>query len=90
MSGPYGSGRADVVGSRLTYTITPRLFVSALTQYQSRTTSVSTNARLRWEYQPGSELFVVYSDGRITETPNRIPELQTRSLIVKLTKLFRW
>ena len=91
VAGPFGSGDANVIGSRLTYTITPRLFVAALTQYQSRTSSVATNARLRWEYQPGSELFIVYSDGRSTIDPqNRIPALETRSVIVKLTKLFRW
>ena len=42
------------------------MFVSALVQYNSSTNLVSTNARLRWEYQPGSELFVVYNDDRNT------------------------
>jgi hypothetical protein len=27
---------------------------------------MSASVRLRWEYRPGSELFVVYSDGRNT------------------------
>ena len=40
------------------YTITPRMFASALVHYNSSTTSVETNARLRWEYTPGSDLFV--------------------------------
>ena len=53
---------------------------------------MSTNVRFRWEYQLGSELFVVYSDGRTTvpERPHWYPEMQNRSVVVKLTKLFRW
>ena len=65
------------------------MFVSALVQFQSRTSSVSTNARFRWEYQPGSELFVVYSDGRTTLNPG-FPEVESRSFVVKMTRLFRW
>ena len=50
---------------------------------------MSTNLRFRWEYQPGSELFVVYSDGRTTVGPG-YPNMQSRSFVVKVTKLFRW
>jgi hypothetical protein len=89
VDGPYGSANTDLVSTRWTYTVTPRMFVAALIQYQSRTRSMSTNVRFRWEYQPGSELFVVYSDGRTTTQPG-YPDLESRSMIVKLTKLFRW
>ena len=87
--GPYGRGETNLVGSRVTFTVTPRMFVGALVQYQSRTQSVATNVRLRWEYQPGSELFVVYSDGRSTIAPG-FPALDNRSVVIKATKLFRW
>lgn len=86
---PFGDGDANIVSSRLTYTLTPRMFASALVQYQSASKAISTNARFRWEYQPGSELFVVYSDGRNTTGPG-FPELDNRSLVVKVTKLFRF
>ncbi len=86
---PFGDGDANIISSRLTYTLTPRMFASALVQYQSASAAVSTNARFRWEYQPGSELFVVYSDGRNTTGPG-FPELDNRSLVVKVTKLFRF
>jgi hypothetical protein len=89
VDGPYGRGATNVIGSRVTYTVTPRMFAAALVQYQSRTQSMSTNVRFRWEYKLGSELFVVYSDGRSTLGPN-YPELQNRSIVVKLTRLFRW
>lgn len=86
---PFGDGNANIISSRLTYTLTPRMFASALMQYQSATSSVSTNARFRWEYQPGSELFVVYSDGRNTSSAG-FPALDNRSLVVKVTKLVRF
>jgi hypothetical protein len=65
------------------------MFTSALIQYQSRTHSLTTNARLRWEYLPGSELFIVYSDGRTT-LERGFPVVENRSFVVKVTRLFRW
>ncbi len=87
---PYGTGDTNVAGARATYTLTPRMFVGALLQYQSATKSVSSNVRFRWEYQPGSELFVVYSDLRDTDDRGFPPQMLTRSFVVKLTKLFRF
>jgi hypothetical protein len=85
---PWGNGNNNLASSRLTYTVSPRMFFSALVQYQSRTDSISTNARFRWEYRPGSELFVVYSDGRTTLTRG-IPDIQNRSVVIKVTRLFQ-
>jgi len=73
----------------VTYTMTPLMFVSALLQYNSGTNAMSTNARLRWEYRAGSELFVVYNEERNTLTP-RFPTLNNRSFIVKFNRLFRF
>jgi Domain of unknown function (DUF5916)/Carbohydrate family 9 binding domain-like len=85
---PSGSFTATVVTNRTTFTVSPRMFVSALVQYNSSASALSTNARFRWEYQPGSELFVVYSDGRDT-APTGVPVVINRAFIVKITKLFR-
>ena len=49
---------------------------------------MSTNARFRWEYRPGSELFVVYNEERNTLTPS-FPSLNNRAFIVKINRLFR-
>lgn len=86
---PSGQANTNLVSSRLTYTLSPRMFLSALVQYQSRTDSASTNARFRWEYRPGSELFLVYSDARTTLTRG-IPDLQNRSFVAKVTRLFQF
>ena len=88
---PFGSFTAGLVGSRFTYTITPMMFLSALTQFNSTTHVVGTNARLRWEYHPGSELFVVYNDERETDrlVPTT-PVLRNRTIVVKVNRFFRF
>jgi hypothetical protein len=84
-----GSFNTRLVSTRLSYTIDPRSFVAAFLQYNSTSNSLSSNIRFRWEYQPGSELFVVYSDQRDTRTSG-YPGLENRSFVVKLTRLFRF
>ena len=73
---------------RGTAPLTPRMYVSALLQYNSSNNAFSTNARLRWEYQPGSELFVVFTEGRSTVGPG-YPFMETRGFVVKINRLFR-
>jgi uncharacterized protein DUF5916/cellulose/xylan binding protein with CBM9 domain len=86
---PYGSFTSKLVGSRITYTVTPLMFVSALLQFNSSSNLVSSNVRLRWEYRPGSELFIVYNDERDSLTRG-LPDLKNRALIVKVNRLFRF
>ena len=88
---PVGNFTAKLATTRLTYTFTPRMFFSGLLQYNSSADALGTNLRLRWEYRPGSELFVVYNDQRDTElAPNRFPMLENRAFVVKFTRLFRY
>jgi hypothetical protein len=86
---PQAAFTNKVIGTRTLFTMTPRMFVSALVQYTSATTSLSANVRFRWEYQPGSELFVVYTEGRDTFPPRGVP-LETRGFVVKINRLFRF
>ena len=80
---------ANLAGSRVIYSLSPRMFTSALLQYDTLGHGTSVNVRLRWEYQPGSELFVVYNEQRDTFR-RRFPELENRALIVKFNRLFRF
>ena len=84
-----GSFTTHLVGTRATYTVTPLMFTSAFVQYNSSLDAVSANIRFRWEYQPGSELFVVFNEQRDT-TSRRFPELTNRAFIVKINRLFRF
>ena len=86
---PQGRFTTELVTTRTTYTVTPLMFLSALVQYNSSNSSLGANVRFRWEYQPGSELFVVYNEQRDTLSP-RYPELQNRAFVVKINRLFRF
>ena len=83
-----GSFTSQLIGGRVTYSMTPLMFVNALLQYTSSNNAVSANVRLRWEYRPGSELFVVYNEDRDT-LARRFPALVNRAVIVKINRLFR-
>jgi hypothetical protein len=85
---PQGTFTAKVAGGRFIYMFSPRTFISALVQYNSDGGLLATNARFRWEYRPGSDLFIVYSDGRNTIGRGR-PTLRNRAVTVKLTRFFR-
>jgi TolB-like protein/DNA-binding transcriptional ArsR family regulator len=87
---PQGSFLTRLVTTRATYTISPAMFASALLQYNSSNNGLSANVRFRWEYQPGSELFVVYTEHRDTLTPRAFPQLENRAFIVKFNRLLRF
>jgi hypothetical protein len=86
---PQGAFTATLVSGRATFNVSPRMSVSALVQYASFESELLTNVRFRWEYQPGSDFFVVYNDGRATGLDEPL-FLQSRSLSVKLTRLLRF
>ena len=87
-----GSFRTELVRTRFNYSFSPRMFLSGLVQYNSSNDSFSSNLRLRWEYTPGSELFIVYTDDYDTTPliPDRFSELRSRGLVIKLTRLFQF
>jgi Domain of unknown function (DUF5916) len=86
---PYGDFTARLVSSRFTLTPSARMLVNSLIQYNAAANSLSSSVRLRWEYTGGSELFVVYSDGRTTQAPG-FPDVLNRTFAVKITRLVRF
>lgn len=84
---PEGSFRSDLVVTRQNYAFTPRMFFGGRVQYNSGNDSFTTNLRLRWEYRPGSELFIVYTEARDTDLIDRLSELSNRGLTVKVNYL---
>ena len=85
---PEGNVRAQVSRLRATYTVSPRSFLGALVQYNSAAQLFSANIRYRWEYSPGSDLFVVFSTNR--DGDDGLSGLSDRALVVKFTRLFRF
>ena len=89
---PFGAFRTNLGVTRVNYAFNPRMFFSGLLQYNSADRSFSSNLRLRWEYSPGSELFVVYTDDRDVTgglRPDRGWALRNRGLVIKINRLFR-
>ena len=89
---PTGSFTQKQVGARTDYGFSPRMFASALLQYSSVDRTFSSNVRFRWEYRPGSEFFVVWTDEQNTNPldPRERFELRNRAFVVKMTRLFRF
>ncbi len=86
---PSAKTRVTLLGVRPILTITPRMYIGALVQYNSSTEALETNFRWRWEFEPGSDLFVVYTDGRDT-TGRGFSRLVSRGLAIKFTRFFRF
>jgi Domain of unknown function (DUF5916)/Carbohydrate family 9 binding domain-like len=84
-----GAFTTKLLGARTTYTVTPRMLVSDLVQYNSSLNTLESNIRWRWEYQPGSDLYVVYTDGRDT-FGSRTAALMNRGVAIKATRLLRF
>jgi hypothetical protein len=91
---PSASFTTRLARARVDYGFTPLMFASALLQYSSADRAVSSNLRFRWEYAPGSELFLVYADERGTDDPLAPPTvvrgLRNRALVVKVNRLLRY
>ncbi len=85
---PGGEVQAQVTRLRATYTVSPQSFVGALVQYNSAAQLMSANVRFRWEYSPGSDVFVVFSTNR--DGDDALSGLTDRALVVKFTRLFRF
>jgi hypothetical protein len=85
----WGNYAPELISTRFNYAFSPRTFLGALIQHNSGDRTVATNLRFRWEYRPGSDLFIVYSDGRNTGLGG-MPRLETRTFAVKFTRLLRF
>ena len=86
---PQGSFQDQLLTARVVVTPSPRMVISSLIQRSATTENLSSSVRFQWEYIPGSDLFIVYSDGRDTSAPG-FPALQNRSFTVKITRLLRF
>lgn len=92
---PVASFTTRVARARVDYAFSPLMFASALLQYSSADRAVGTNLRFRWEYAPGSELFLVYTDERdltsdALATPATVRGVKNRAFVIKINRLFRY
>ena len=88
---PYGDFTARLVSSRFTRDAERADADQQPGPVQRRRQQTSSSSvRLRWEYTGGSELFVVYSDGRDTQRARVSRRCVNRTLAIKVTRLFRF
>ena len=81
-----GDTSSSLVGLRLLYAFTSRMFFNAFIQYNTDTNQVSSNIRFNIIHHPLSDLYLVYTDTR--DTLNG--ELRDRAFVVKFTQLFNF
>jgi hypothetical protein len=81
-----GSFVRRLIGTRVSYFFTPRVFVQSLVQYSDQAHLWSANARFGWLGTAGTGLFVVLNDGEQADGFFDWRRPQARSLIVKFTR----
>jgi hypothetical protein len=81
---PNGEFTTQLLGARVLYGFSPRVFLNAYLQYNADTRQVSSNIRFNFTHHPLSDLYIVYNDRRDTTAG----QLVERALIVKVTNLF--
>ncbi len=74
---------ANLAGLRVRYAWSTTLLGSAFVQYNTQTRSFSTNARVNWRWAPLSDVFLVYTDRRDSESWDR----NERSVALKVTRM---
>ena len=81
LSENYGKEKLFLIGPRVDFTFSDKIFLTTYVQYNNLLDNVNLNARFQWRYQPASDFFIVY-------TENYLPEnfkSKNRALVFKLT-----
>ncbi len=81
---PYNSANFLLIGPRLDFTFTNKLFFTSLLQYNNQIDNTNLNLRFQWRFAPVSDLFIVY-------TENSFPgdhKIKNRGLVLKISYWF--
>ena len=85
MSLSNGSFQLDLASVKVDFALSPTMTLRAISQYNTSTDQFGTSARFRYEYKPGSDIYVVYDEVR--RDPSGLPLFQERQLLLKFTHL---
>ena len=77
---PTGAFDATLLGMRMDWSLTPRMFLNAYVQRNTETDAWVTNIRFNLIHRPLSDIYVVWNDTRIAGIPRR-------ALLLKYTHL---
>lgn len=81
---PYSSAKFILIGPRLDFTFTDKIFFTSLLQYNDQIDNINLNLRFQWRFAPVSDLFIVY-------TENSFPQdhtIKNRGLVLKVSYWF--
>jgi hypothetical protein len=84
---PNGAFRFNLASLKAGVAVTTRLFLNGVVQVNSLDREVSSNIRLQYMYRPGSDIYLVYSEGRGSR--DRPWLFENRSLRLKVTWMGR-
>ncbi|MBM1105869.1 carbohydrate binding family 9 domain-containing protein [Aurantibacter crassamenti] len=78
--------KADLwlVGPRVDFTFSKKLFWTTYVQYNNRLDNLNVNSRLQWRFAPVSDFFIVYTDNYLTEHLSNFSS-RNRALLAKIT-----
>jgi hypothetical protein len=81
---PYKSAEFLLVGPRLDFTFTDKIFFTSLVQYNNQIDNLNLNLRFQWRFAPVSDLFIVYTENSYPSNFN----VKNRGLVLKLSYWF--
>ncbi len=84
MPSPYKSAEFFLIGPRLDFTFTDKIFFTSLVQYNDQINNLNLNLRFQWRFAPVSDLFIVYTENSYPSNLN----VKNRGLVLKLSYWF--
>jgi len=81
---PFKAANLWIIGPRIDFTFTKKLFFTTFMQYNSQFDNLNINTRLQWRFAPVSDFFIVYTDNYITDPWSNLSS-RNRALVAKFT-----
>jgi hypothetical protein len=81
---PYKSAELLLIGPRLDFTFTDKLFFTSFIQYNNQVDNLNLNLRFQWRFAPVSDLFIVYTENSFPADYN----IKNRGIVMKLSYWF--
>jgi len=87
LAAPFEVANLWLVGPRIDFTFTKKLFLTTFIQYNNQLDNLNINARFQWRFKPVSDFFIVYTDNYLTEPFSQFGS-RNRALVAKVTYWF--
>ncbi len=76
----------SLIGTRIGYNFTPKIFLQSLIQYNNQDRAWNANARFGWLNTAGTGLFLVFNEGQEADGFFRWVRPRSRSVVLKYTR----